>query len=1146
MRGRRRPLFGALTCLLLSLPISLSSAQDAPILVFQGSGARDVFAAPTGDRLFVALYSSDDVVALDVVTGKELARAHVGKGPSALLASGDTIAVLNRADSTVSIVNETDMSFRALVPVSPGTNSIVNAGPGRALAIDPFESTLTLIDLANGLVLHSARLTGTLPVSAALAGSDLIVASHTPGTLIRLDATTLAETARVALEGAPRAIAVCGDGCVAVATDRATLLVDVTTMQIVKEEPIPLTGLTAAPSGFVGIEDGMIRGFDRDLNPVYAAPAPRGTRGATVANGDVVAWSPELGRIWRVAAGAAMPGLPIEEAQVPVVAAAEIAPTEPVPADLPQRVLKPVTIAATVTGDAAEPEPDSINPAETPTVEAIPYHLTVPPSRKRLGSSRPYAPRFGDPTGRRFNQELDRALSVATDSESLTQIDFGEPIQNLKGGFRRSTQNGAQIFESGPDTEFDIDNVHVEADSLRFVDKPQELVLNGDVELQRGESTLTADRIRAFNVRPVTITGKPLVPSNREKSIRHPLVPRGYKPPGPGSGPPLGIVEMTNLDWIEPDRALEAETLVANSLTRTAEIAHPHGQTGPVYFGAENLKVLGPDEITASDFWITTCDEPVPHYRLRLARVEMEGEEAIKGSHARLQLGRTNTPFYVPQLTASLLPGERRLRTELDVGRAADIGNFLNVAQWLRLSDNVDLAPRLYVTTQQGTGFGFDSEYYFMNDPASALYRSQGSIRTLYTTDDSGYTHWYHRQEFAPDTVMVGQWEQWYDENFYKDFYNDEYENRTGPRTFASVTRTRPEWLLTGTVAKATNDFTTETEKLPELSFNLLERKLADGFYGTFDTVGGFYETQPDTIDTFREVTIGRLSYDWNVARGFNVLPFVEMDATYYAKTLDDEGDAMRGSVTMGVTAQARLQRSFPGIGNFTGFKHLIIPSATLMYRPDTTLDAEDTPRFDDYDDRPGRFRLESTIDNILLGRNGPTGEVWPVARLTLYQGNDFENEAVRSNDYELELELRPRPTWGLQAVGEVHDLDEDDDDDLPGDDFNRVLAYLFYDDKLSKNSLNGRLGFAFTESGNDVLNQEVLYGMGYRLTGKWSVAFEQRYDFERNELTRQTYSVRRKFHDWEVGLSVRDKETGVDIGIEINLVDFPEIGLGL
>jgi YVTN family beta-propeller protein len=1173
MRGWERPLLGALLCLVF--PLRIASAQDSAALLFQDGAARDVAVSPAGDVLYVALYSSDDVVALDAATGTEKNRVRVGDGPSALVAAGDTITVLNRAGASVSILNSTDLSVRATVPVPEGTNAIAGMGNGRIAAIDPYGTHMVIIDVASGSTAASVQLSGMMPVGVAFANGSLLVASRTPSVLVKLDPSTLVETGRVSLTGAPRAIAACGPGRVVIAVDSALVLVDVSTLQILQTAPISVTAIVAATDGVVCIVNGEARGFDANLVPVFTSPAPPGARGARMVRNDVVAWSPELGRVWRMAAGPAGAPLPIAQSPPPpgpaepaaVAAVAtpdpETTPPEPVVTEptlapipaadaveqpttsQPTATARPASESATesdITTSAVDEEPA----ASVVTTEAeVLYHLTIRPNRSGLGGNRPYAPRFGDPTGRSFREELERALAVATDSSSLTQIDFNNPAKNLQGDIRSTGSGKDRRIQVGPGVAFDIDEVHVKADSLTSIASPQQLVLDGNVELNRGTSSLTADRIRAFSIQPLPFPeGRPLVPSNREKVVPHPLVPHGYKSPDPDSGPPLGIVEMDQLDWVEPDRRLQADQLRANTLGRNADLVNPHGQTGPLYFGAERLQVLGPENITGTDFWVTTCDEPVPHYRLRLARVVSKERDSIEGSHARLQLGQTNTPFYVPRMSASLLPGDRRLRTELNLGRASDIGNFVNVAQWVRLSDNVEVAPRLYVTTQQGTGFGIDSEYNFMEDPSSALFRSQGKLQTLYTTEDSGYTHWYHRQEFTPNTVLLGQWEQWYDQGFYKDFYNDEYENRTGPRTFASVTHSQSEWLATGTVAKATHDFTTETEKLPELAFHLFERRIAGNLYGTFDTIGGFYETQPETLGSMREVTVGRLSYDWNVARGFNLLPFVEMDATYYSKTLDDEQDAIRGSATIGVTAQARLQRSFAGLGHFTGFKHLIIPSATLSFRPDTTLDAEDTPRFDDYDDRPGRFRIESTIDNILLGRNGPTGEIWPVARLTLYQGNDIENEAVRSNDYEVELEVRPRPAWGLQAVGEMHDLNEDDD--LPGADFNRLLTYLFYDDKLSKNSVNGRLGFAYTESSNDVLNQEILYGIGYRLTGKWSVAFEQRFDFERDELTRQTYSVRRKFHDWEVGLMFRDKDSGVDIGIEINLVSFPEIGIGL
>jgi hypothetical protein len=289
---------------------------------------------------------------------------------------------------------------------------------------------------------------------------------------------------------------------------------------------------------------------------------------------------------------------------------------------------------------------------------------------------------------------------------------------------------------------------------------------------------------------------------------------------------------------------------------------------------------------------------------------------------------------------------------------------------------------------------------------------------------------------------------------------------------------------------------------------------------------------------------VGRLSYDWNAAPGFNVLPFAELEGAYYSQDVDEDDDAFQSSATVGVTLQARLQRAYKGVKQFSGFKHIIVPSMTVLYRPAATTDAAEIPRFDDLDDRPERLRIENTIDNILLGRNASTDEIWPVARLTLYQGSDFYNERAESSDYEVEIEVRPRPWWGVNTVGEIHDVESGGND--RGQDFNRFLGYVFFDNEIGKNNLNARVGFAHTSAAGETLNQEILYGVGYKLSEKWSAAFEQRFDIHRNEFSRQTYAIRRRLHEWEMAFFVRDRERGLDIGFEVNLTDFREIGFGL
>src|SRR5690606_23491508 len=271
-----------------------------------------------------------------------------------------------------------------------------------------------------------------------------------------------------------------------------------------------------------------------------------------------------------------------------------------------------------------------------------------------------------------------------------------------------------------------------------------------------------------------------------------------------------------------------------------------------------------------------------------------------------------------------------------------------------------------------------------------------------------------------------------------------------------------------------------------------------------------------------------------------------------------------------GFTAPTQFHRSFAGFWGFSEFKHVIVPSITVSYRNEPAVKIDEIPRFDAYDNVYGRARLETKIDNIILGRDAETEETWQVARLTLYQGNDFWNEFRRSDDYEMELDLRPRPWWGFQGALERHLIENDYDLDRPfflerlglelyedifGEpldreaayqfnaqysDYNRVLAFLYYDGTPLGKNYNARIGFAYTATDEDVFNREILYGAGYKFNDLWAVAVEHHYDFERDDLTRQTYAIRRALHCWEMALQFRDRESGWDVGVDFNIRAFP------
>lgn len=776
------------------------------------------------------------------------------------------------------------------------------------------------------------------------------------------------------------------------------------------------------------------------------------------------------------------------------------------------------------------PEDQSVLTTETHAhAEPTPIKQTkldVAPGWAPLGFFVPYAPSLGDRAPIPIEELLNESSFFFPNQESLLNIDVAQPARDLDTNTLKIGPNFETIEATGG-TSFIIDDAQFIADSFTTDQATGLTEINGDVSVISGEATLHADSLRLQRFepdgsQPDALVGRPLIPFG--ETIREPGVLE------------RGKFEAHNFDLTEVNRSLSSDFVILDSINRTGEIRNPLGHSEPIYFGAESIRILGPESYEAHDLWITTCDLDDPHYRIRIAHARVENGRVVEGKNARLQLGDLDTPLYIPRLSATSGDGAKITRIDFDSGSETAIGSFLNLGQWYAASPNVDLGLRTYLTSREGIGLGLDSEYNFMDEPTSPLFRGKGQFESLYTTKERGYHQWYHQQSLGPQTEMRAQWEQWYDPEFVKDFYIEDYENRSGPRSFLNVTHLRPGSIWTVTASKSTHAFTDQTEKLPEGSFHLLERSLGKNLYLSMDSFAGSYNETLTETSAQRVAQSARLTYDWNVTQGFNIAPFVEGGATYYSDTLVDDDSDTRWTSQAGVTAQTRFSRSYRGFGGFDSFKHIIIPSVTYLHQESSGLMEIDVPRFDSIDKRPTRERVESKIENIVLGRNRNTEEIWRVARFALYQGYDISNDAREATDYEIDLEVRPRPWWGVRALGETHDLVQNQI--IPGEELRSVLTYLFYDDGKFENSVNGQLGYTFTQVDGMYINREVLYGAGYKFSPNWSVAFQQRYDIELDDLTRQSYEIRRRLHKWDVGFRVRDRETGTDFSIMFSLID--------
>lgn len=1176
-----------------------------------GAQFRDVAIHAESFTAFAAAYDRNQLWRIDLRSGETIGQVDVGRGPAsvAIDAAGENVAVVNRLDGSATIVRISDGAIVATLPCGDGASSIAALPAGGFAVAATFADQVTLIDPRQPDRTFAIENVASVPHLIAATRDYLAVATRAPNAILLYVPGARTPARTINFESTINDITASQRGEFIIATENNILRLDPSTGNMSAPIDVQAMAIDASSGDLVALTEDSIVVMARDLSETLTR-IPLTSAGIDVATGPgIVAVVAPADRSWQLA---------IDSARTPDVQVARDYDTEPVdepePTPMPEPVAEPAPPApepkpAPIEREAksAEPEPEADpepapeqmqepdpEPVEEPAPKRQPERMaeapkaseaTTEPSAEAaaeprrsspstireapLSLDRPRAPRAKRPAPTPLGDAEEPSLSeglVGMRPFGATDDGFVMPDFSQEGTYEADESefdaNTGTVTGHG-NVFFTIDQTDFRMDHFTYSAEAGNLHGWGNVVVTQGASKLEADDIYFESVPESERTGE-VIPE--EMPLNDPTVDASDRRA-------LGSIRATGIDLEEPSRKLTADALDYDFRTGTGSAVNVQGQIGVFYFGADEIVVAGADSIDATNVWITTCDCEHDYYRLRFKRARLDERTVFIGKSLQLELLGQSTPLIFPswRLRDRREGGLPSFSIDYDSGRDAEIGYFLNVGQRFAVSHEADIGYRIYPTEKKGVGFGVEGSYDYMSTPTSWLYRSEGSFRSMYTTKDSGHFEWYHRHEIRPDTTVLAQWEQWFDKDFVKEFYYERYRNRSEPRTFANVTHTKPRYIATATASAVTHGKSAGTEKLPEATFHLLERPLLDNLYFTFDAAGGYYQREPGEEESARLANVARLTYDWNIGRALNITPFAEFEGVWYSETRDDDGADFRVAGTFGATAQTRLTRTYGSLWNFSAIKHILVPSLTYSYRPKPTMDLEDTLRFDAYDNAFGRSRIEAKIDNIFYGRDAQTDEVWQVARVSFYAGHDFWNELPASEDYEIEIDIRPRPEWGFVLAGETHNTDTslDLDDpfliqrsvlrlyerifDRPADpdvryrynarfgDYDRVLGFIYYNDPDPNVRWNGRIGYTYAKTQNRVFSNELLYGLGYRINDKWSVAFEHRYDFDRNDLTRQSYELRRIFADCIDGVvEVRERSSGWDVSLAFSLTAFP------
>ena len=1194
--------------MLSSLPrffliILFSAAVAAPTQTpFQihdaGAHVQDAVLCPSDGSVYMAVSDRGMIWKVNPETCEVLKNIPVDKGVAALAISSDgaTLGCVSALSNTVSFIRVADNVSFATGHCPKGACDIAALPDGRFAVASSFTDEISIFTPSAAEPPETLKCAGSVPVAIAANDAFLAVVVRVPASIEIFPLGSVNNRYTVPLNDAPMAVAPLANGRFAVATASRLLIVDARTRAITAETALAAKSVCADGGRLFALTQEAVLVLNPALENVQSTLLA--SAGATVvaACGDfVMALSPGA-RLWQATGRLPQPvaadkGLVVVEAEpvtekAPAVRSDEGSQVSNLKSQIPEKAAPavagqtaPVAEKAPVaspnlkapTSDLKSQSAKKAPPAtekgtekkKTPKENNGVVYRRTPLTTPDIGAPRPWRRVIAMPTGRSTRLTLSDTLNqrfAPEPTESLQPPDWTQPLRDVEADVWKS-QLGADEYDLEGNVRLQLDTLKFTADEFWYSKTEGRMRATGNVLILQDPTVLTADEIQY------------LIPEESEAPKPSLLAPRLTEQEQAKLRLSLGKVEGTNVNILQPTQELSADRLVYDVANSTGEFDNARGHTGIYYFNAQKLRILGPGSLDGEEVWVTTCDHDPPHYRILIKRAQIsEDGHSIYGEGARLQIGGWKTPVYWPWWNYEQGQSGTPINFEFKSGHRAKIGDFINTGQQFAVTPESTLGLRLFPTTRAGIGVGVDSQYDFTKDPASPLFLGKGEIHTLYTTKDRGYGELYHRQEIFDNTVLLLQAEQWSDRDFYKDFYYPEYRNRTAPRTFANVTYTQPTYIATGTVSKNTQGFVHETERLPEATFHLLERRLADNLYFSFDTINGYNEREPNGSNALRTVNIGRFTYDLKLHDALNITPFLELEGTGYSKDRYSDRSDFRFGNTIGTTVQTRFHKTYPGFWGFSEFKHIIVPSVTYSYRPEPTMGVAETPRFDSYDDAHGRSRIETKLANVLLGKDAETGEIWQVARLTLYQGNDFWNEISKSDDYEAELDLRPRPWCGWLMAAEYHGIEEDPDPDLDLQtywerrflklydkvfgrpyyedplyqydsqygDYSRLLTYVYYDQLPQGGLLNAHLGFAYTETENKVFNREMLYGLGCRLGDQWGVAFEHRYDIDHNRLALQKYEIRRRLHCWEAALVFSERHSGWDMNVEFSIAAFP------
>lgn len=602
--------------------------------------------------------------------------------------------------------------------------------------------------------------------------------------------------------------------------------------------------------------------------------------------------------------------------------------------------------------------------------------------------------------------------------------------------------------------------------------------------------------------------------------------------------------------------------------TRKGSVINGYLNAMPAYGKAKDLeKIAMKDEFVMNEGYVTTCNLPSPHYRIRAKQVKVYLNDKIVAKHILTYIG--NVPvMYFPYYVQSL----RQKKTHITVipGQSKEWGYYLLTTYRYHLSDFSRGDVLFDYRSKRGFGEGINQyfetpqigngafKFYYTHENDNLAFEKSGEVRSRYRFQ---YRHrWDNVGD--PDTYMIAEFNKLSDADIIKDIFYNEYEEiGDRPDSYISILMTKPEYSTEFLLRKRFDNFRTVVERLPEYKINIYDRRIMNtSFYysgtisaaylnETFDNTNTIIQTgQPQKdFGSGRVDSYNQLSYAAHLFRSLSVIPYGAVRETYYSKNRWGDSNELRTIFSAGVNNQVKFYRVFDASTNFAGLdinqlRHVITPQANYYFMHQPTIAPSNLHQFDEIDAFTANNGVLLGLENRLQTKRKEGDQMKSVDLATLLITSDYMfrldkgNTRLKKNKFksvEFQLELIPYSWAYLVAKMSVNTkkyMMQSGSVDLVlngGEKWQLIVGQRFEDIESGETSL-------------------ISYDGTYKINAKWKARAYGRLNFSKMSFEEQEYTIYRDFHCWIAELTYNIKnmsETG--LYLTMRLKAFPEYPVG-